>query len=726
MNLRLWSFRTFAALWGVLLAPLVPSLADTGDIAELLPADTLAYIGWVEPYDEHDPDLQQAKQFAAQAAEAEFSDPQLGTVAKLVQLGVRAVQAPGGIALLDVQLGEEGPDVQAALLLAAGDDSSKIAETFHQFMHGILPDSEISERSVAGVPMHSMPLADSPFSLVWGTHKGYFLLTLGPAAAEKMLGRLSGTSGPSLADSDELKFLRKKVGATDGKYRFSAYGDVRGIVAKAKSLAEQMTGPLPPLADKVIEALGINAIRSKYLHVRDSEQGALTRIFVHVEGERKGILKLWDQKPLSEDDLKIIPKDAYWAQVWNLDLNKLWADTRGTVEEIDPNMLPMVEGALAMAGGFLGFSVTDDLLPAFGDTWALFDARTHGGILLTGSVLVADVRDADAIHGLFAHLVEMLAPMLAAKEVNLSLRETTRDGHTIHYVVVGGIPCPVTPAWAFVDNRMVFGLFPQTVAVAANQVDPKTRRESILDQPAVSSALQSIFPSEIQSFGYADAQYFARLFYPFGLLYATAGTSMFSVPGVELDPTIFPILADAVKDVQSSVGVSATDEDGIHYAQVGAANAGLAAVAGVALAMSILLPSLSRARELAKRAVSASNLRGIGQGCHIYANDQDGKFPESLDALIDAGMVIRGMLNSPRDHEGNISYVYISGQTVKEDPRNILAFERLIGDEGTNVLFLDGHVQWMKLDQFKQALLKTYQRLGREDELPADLRDLQP
>jgi prepilin-type N-terminal cleavage/methylation domain-containing protein/prepilin-type processing-associated H-X9-DG protein len=53
----------------------------------------------------------------------------------------------------------------------------------------------------------------------------------------------------------------------------------------------------------------------------------------------------------------------------------------------------------------------------------------------------------------------------------------------------------------------------------------------------------------------------------------------------------------------------------------------LVVVAIIALLISILLPSLSRARELAKRAVCASNLRGIGQGLHIYANDNREWFP---------------------------------------------------------------------------------------------------
>ena len=53
----------------------------------------------------------------------------------------------------------------------------------------------------------------------------------------------------------------------------------------------------------------------------------------------------------------------------------------------------------------------------------------------------------------------------------------------------------------------------------------------------------------------------------------------------------------------------------------------LVVVAIIALLISILLPSLSRARELAKRAVCRANLRGIGQGEHIYANDNYEWFP---------------------------------------------------------------------------------------------------
>jgi len=59
----------------------------------------------------------------------------------------------------------------------------------------------------------------------------------------------------------------------------------------------------------------------------------------------------------------------------------------------------------------------------------------------------------------------------------------------------------------------------------------------------------------------------------------------------------------------------------------------LVVVAIIALLISILLPSLARARELAKRTTCAANLSGIGKGLHTYSNDGNQGMPVAAHVM---------------------------------------------------------------------------------------------
>ncbi len=127
------------------------------------------------------------------------------------------------------------------------------------------------------------------------------------------------------------------------------------------------------------------------------------------------------------------------------------------------------------------------------------------------------------------------------------------------------------------------------------------------------------------------------------------------------------------------------------------------------LLISILLPSLSRARELAKRAVCAANMRGIGQSLMIYANNNAGEFPPNTQLLIDVGLCTPKVFQCPSegiDPEAGSDFQYIAGLNPRspgdwivlcEDPANH-------NGEGGNLLYVDMHVEFIKEPAYNTEL----------------------
>lgn len=80
----------------------------------------------------------------------------------------------------------------------------------------------------------------------------------------------------------------------------------------------------------------------------------------------------------------------------------------------------------------------------------------------------------------------------------------------------------------------------------------------------------------------------------------------------------------------------------------------------IALLISILLPSLNRAREQANRVKCASNLRQIGQGLQMYANENKGNFPRTY---FTSGAALK------LDNAGFDSANWLAADGIKEDAK---------------------------------------------------------
>jgi prepilin-type processing-associated H-X9-DG protein len=162
-----------------------------------------------------------------------------------------------------------------------------------------------------------------------------------------------------------------------------------------------------------------------------------------------------------------------------------------------------------------------------------------------------------------------------------------------------------------------------------------------------------------------------------------------------------------------------------------------AAIGVIALQTSILLPSLSRARETANRVKCASDERQLGQALLLYANDHQGKYPDSYEEFIEyavkdmqvahevfvcpsSGVQLPQTFKRMEPAEfakwaaENSSYVYLAkGKTTSSGAEDILMYEKLTNhdNDGINILYADCHVEFQGRPQAEQEL----QRVGAGD-----------
>ncbi len=131
----------------------------------------------------------------------------------------------------------------------------------------------------------------------------------------------------------------------------------------------------------------------------------------------------------------------------------------------------------------------------------------------------------------------------------------------------------------------------------------------------------------------------------------------------------------------------------------------LPVVAVPAMVAGMALPAFATARERAQEVHGMSILRQLALGCHIYAMDHNGKFPESLEQLFEMNYLDPSLIE-----QSEVSYLYFGqGQLVDgfADPaQTVLIAEPPTPGKGRfNVAFVDGHVEVADADSLQQAAI---------------------
>lgn len=128
------------------------------------------------------------------------------------------------------------------------------------------------------------------------------------------------------------------------------------------------------------------------------------------------------------------------------------------------------------------------------------------------------------------------------------------------------------------------------------------------------------------------------------------------------------------------------------------------------IVLSILAPSLSRARELSKRLVCATNMKAIGVAWKTYARDHPGEGVPTLDWLVDRGSIAPDQIICPSSDLTESNYLIVRYGTSDVDrgmdDRTVVMYEPKSnhGGEGGNFLFADGHVSFVRVPEYDQLV----------------------
>ena len=140
------------------------------------------------------------------------------------------------------------------------------------------------------------------------------------------------------------------------------------------------------------------------------------------------------------------------------------------------------------------------------------------------------------------------------------------------------------------------------------------------------------------------------------------------------------------------------------------------------LLLAILMPALSKVRHIAERTVCETNLRGLGIAMVVYADSYDDKLPtadEWCDLLIQEVDVSDKSFRCLGAPEGTCTYALNKNvATLDVSADTVLIFECSPGwnqsggpelltteyhqGEGCNVVFVDGHTEFVEADRLSE------------------------
>ncbi len=488
---------------------------------------------------------------------------------------------------------------------------------------------------------------------------------------------------------------------------------------------------------KALENLGLNNMREIRSLARFTGADISIDEAIELTGPRKGLLAQF--KPVDAAWLAQVDSRATGVTMAHVDASGIFDCIMQTIRSAVPEKeLADVEKGLAQAEKEIGFKIRDDLLASFAGPVILqsFTPGTLSEAYMGGGIITANLTNTEA----FTLAMVQIENLINDNSDGMIQVQTMPAGEQTLHVW----SCPpmamlgVTPVWTVQDNRLVCSSnMPMMELMRQRLGAAKDAPENSFLQSSPWKTLQATVPPSLLLFQYEDTaatiKYMRNTMQQF---WPMVVMGIQKQGGLQL-PAILPMVDHLVQNISYSTAYAWADDTTLRYHSEGPmgtmSTSSMSGVAGGALGVSILMPALGRARELANQVKCATQLNGIGKAIALYQNDYQGKNPPTLQALIETEDLVPMMFVCPTsgDDEGDCSYIYRGADLdASASSIMILAHDKYDNHDGENrnVLFADMHVKKVTEEEFQQLIEADNQKRKEMGlaEIPADGPGVEP
>ncbi|MBI1368426.1 MAG: hypothetical protein GC162_07195 [Planctomycetes bacterium] len=657
--------------------------------------------------------------------EADKDEAGLATAKHLFALAPMMMHKGWAIYIGGVDRGETAKDDQLrfAMICHAGAEAAAL----HEHVKGLLEtDPKMLEKNLTLIQRGEV------VALVNKRLDAAHLARLG-------LGDGSTPASPALTDNDRFKEAMSVVGGD--KAMTVSYLDVTTGLKLVMDLTEQERTKAKRTnnedfekARKFFAMSGLDAVGRIASSGLFEGQDWRDRQWIEAPAPRKGFLTLLDGPALDKEVLKVAPRTATWMIAGKFDVAGIMPMIRQMVHELSPEDEANFNQSVAQTKEFLGVDLEKDVLATLGSQWLMYGDFSAAGPMGMNLMLVNFLRDANKLDGSLKIMEDKLNKALANENgpVNVKLQRSPAGDAMVTYL---NFPM-FSPAWAIHKQRFYFSLSP--AAVSSRIGFDSVEMSPITDNADFIALTKRLDRTEFNSVAFSDLPKVA----PMTLSQIAAYLQMmqqFLPANGGFDPMrLMPDTAKLMAHLTPSMRTSWTDATGYHEDGLvpfpGAdmlSPSGLMSVASTSFAAGIIMPSLGRARVVANRTVSANNIKQIEIALIQWSTMHDGKYPPDMGRLVKDGL-LEPKAFVKHEHRGEVpdqfdsaeakakwvnehsDYVYRpvkAGAEPKAD--EILVYEKITDetDEGVNVGYGDGHVEFVDLDTAKDQLKKAGEKV---------------